>query len=176
MREVGLLELHVDGRGGVGRPQHLYSVSEDAPSLGLEPPPYPVLARMLLRMAAAAGLASEDALDVGREQGHADAERYAGSLQCLGALEAELRRLGFDPETVADPVPHADEDGRVTIAFAHCPFRSLAETNPELVCAMHHGMVDGFVERRGDGSVAAFRTLVDRQPCQVDLVLQGAAS
>jgi predicted ArsR family transcriptional regulator len=175
MREVGLLDLHVDGRGGVGRPQHLYSVSEDAPSLGLEPPPYPVLARMLLRMAAAAGLASEDALDVGREQGQVDAERYAGELRCLGALEAELRRLGFDPETVAEPVPE-DEVDRVTIAFAHCPFRSLAETNPELVCAMHHGMVDGFVGRRGDGAVAAFRTLVDRQPCQVDLVLQGAAS
>lgn len=175
MREVGLLEVHVDGRGGVGRPQHLYSVSEDAPSLGLEPPPYPVLARMLLRMAAVAGLASEDALDVGREQGQADAERYAGELRCLGALEAELRRLGFDPETVVEPLPEDDTD-RVTIAFAHCPFRSLAETNPELVCAMHHGMVDGFVGRRGDGAVAAFRTLVDRQPCQVDLVLEGAAS
>lgn len=175
MREVGLLDLHVDGRGGVGRPQHLYSVSEDAPSLGLEPPPYPVLARMLLRMAAVAGLASEDALDVGREQGQADAERYAGELRCLGALEAELRRLGFDPETVAEPLPVTDAE-QVTIAFAHCPFRSLAESNPELVCAMHHGMVDGFVGRRGDGTVAAFRTLVDRQPCQVDLVLEGAAS
>jgi predicted ArsR family transcriptional regulator len=173
MREVGLLDLHVDGRGGVGRPQHLYSVSEHAPSLGLEPPTYPALARMLLRMAAVAGLASEDALDVGREQGHVDADRYDTGVACLGALEAELRRLGFDPETVADAETDAE---RVTIAFAHCPYRSLAESNPELICAIHHGMVDGFVERRGDGSVTAFRTLVDRQPCQVDLVLQGVAS
>lgn len=174
MRDVGLLDLHVDGRGGVGRPQHLYSVSQDAPSLGLEPPPYPVLARMLLRMAAAAGVAPEDALDVGREQGHADAARYGAEMPCLGALEAELGRLGFDPETVPDGHGPADDGDRVTIAFAHCPFRSLAESNPDLVCSMHHGMVDGFVERRGDGIVTAFRTLVDREPCQVDLVLEAA--
>jgi predicted ArsR family transcriptional regulator len=175
MREVGLLELHVEGRGGVGRPQHRYSLAEDAPSLGLEPPPYPMLARMLLRLGAMAGVAAEDALDVGREQGVADAARYARTLPCLGALESELDRLGFDPETV--PEAGDDEDGwRVTIAFAHCPFRSLAEANPELVCSMHHGMVDGFVEQRGDGTVAAFRTLVDRDPCQVDLRLEAAAS
>ena len=55
MRDVGLLEVQADDRGGVGRPQHLYSLAADAPSLGLEPPTFPMLARMLLRAAAAAG-------------------------------------------------------------------------------------------------------------------------
>src|ERR671932_2039992 len=45
MRDVGLLEVEVDSRGSVGRPQHLYTLAPDAPSLGLEPPAFPLLAR-----------------------------------------------------------------------------------------------------------------------------------
>ena len=37
MRDVGLLTVDTEARGGVGRPQHRYSLSPDAPSLGLEP-------------------------------------------------------------------------------------------------------------------------------------------
>ncbi len=66
----------------------------------------------------------------------------------------------------------ADEGERATVAFAHCPFRELAEANPELVCGLHRGLIEGFVEMVGGGEVVAFRTLVDRDPCQVDLVVE----
>jgi predicted ArsR family transcriptional regulator len=71
--------------------------------------------------------------------------------------------LGFDPESVSD-------DAGTTIAFTHCPFRELAEANPDLVCGLHRGMVEGFVDQLGTGSMGAFRTLVDRVPCQTDVV------
>ena len=51
MRDIGLLDVAVGGRGDVGRPQHRYSIAADAPSLGLEPPTMPMLARMVLHMA-----------------------------------------------------------------------------------------------------------------------------
>src|SRR5205807_1228612 len=51
MREAGLLDVEVDNRGTVGRPQHLYSLASDSPSLGLEPPVYPVLSGMLAGVA-----------------------------------------------------------------------------------------------------------------------------
>ena len=41
MRDVGLLDVEVDNRGTVGRPQHRYSLAADAPSLGLEPAAFP---------------------------------------------------------------------------------------------------------------------------------------
>ena len=44
MREAGLLDVEVGGRGDVGRPQHRYSIAANAPSLGFEPPTMPVLA------------------------------------------------------------------------------------------------------------------------------------
>jgi predicted ArsR family transcriptional regulator len=134
MREVGLLDQRIDNDGGVGRPQHLYSLAPDAPSLGLEPPAMPALARMLLTVAAEAGLDGNDATAAGREQGAQDAERFEPGTPCIEALMAQLAYLGFDPEATGGP------DG-VTIAFTHCPFRELAEANPDLVCGLHRGMV-----------------------------------
>jgi len=163
MREVGLLDQRTDNQGGVGRPQHLYSLSADAPSLGLEPPAMPTLARMLLNVAAEAGLDSNDATAAGREQGARDAERFEPDTPCIEALMTQLEELGFDPEATGGT------EG-VTIAFTHCPFRELAEANPDLVCGLHRGMVEGFVGALGTGSVGAFRTLVDRVPCQTDVV------
>src|SRR5918998_1164960 len=48
MRDVGLLEVEAEGRGSVGRPQHRYTLTAEAPSLGLEPAPFPLLSRMLV--------------------------------------------------------------------------------------------------------------------------------
>ena len=162
MRDVGLLEVVTDPRGAVGRPQHRYSLAPDAPALGFEPPAFPVLARMLLRLAATAELPMADAVEAGREQGAEAARRHAPALACEDALLAELTTLGFDPESVGD-------DHSVTVGFTRCPFRELAEANPELVCGLHRGLVEGFVGHRGDGAVLAFHDLADRTPCQVEI-------
>ena len=163
MREVGLLDQRIDNNGGVGRPQHLYSLAPDAPSLGLEPPAMPALARMLHPVAAVAGLDGNDAEAAGRDQGARDAESFPEDSPCIEALMTQLEYLGFDPEATGGA------DG-VTIAFTHCPFRELAEANPDLVCGLHRGMVEGFVDGLGTGQMGAFRTLVDRVPCQTDVV------
>ena len=167
MREVGLLTVVSDPRGGPGRPQHRYSLAPDSPGLGLEPPSFPMVARMLLRLAEATGAGAEEARDTGRDQGRDDAPALSGR-GCLAAVEARMAELGFDPAVAA-------EDGEVTVAFAHCPFRELAERRPDLVCNLHRGLVEGLVEGVGGGRVDGFGTLVDRDPCRVDLVLEDEA-
>ncbi len=169
MRDVGLLDLRVGATGGVGRPQHLYSLATDAPSLGLEPPAFPRLAAMLLRMADAAGLEGADAAEAGREQGRLDAEGFAPGTPCLDALMGQLAEMGFDPEVEGDAAG-------VTVGFTHCPFRDLAEANPDLVCGLHRGMVEGLVDRLGDDEVTEFHSLVHRSPCQVELVGSSTAA
>ncbi len=164
MRDVGLLEVVTDARGTVGRPQHRYSLAADAPSLGFEPPAFPVLARMLLRLAASADVPPADAVEAGREHGALDADRPDRAGTCQEALTAELAALGFDPESVVDDVG-------ITVAFTRCPFRELAEANPDLVCSLHRGLVEGFVDARGDGVVVDFHDLAHRTPCQVEIEL-----
>ena len=161
MRDLGLLEVVTDTQGAVGRPQHRYSLAPDAPSLGFEPPAFPVLARMLLRLAVTASVPAAEAIEAGREQGSAAAAGRPAST-CAEALTQELAALGFDPAAVVD-------DHGATIAFTRCPFRELAEANPELVCSLHRGLVEGFTDARGDGQVLAFHDLADRTPCQVEI-------
>jgi predicted ArsR family transcriptional regulator len=170
MREVGLLQVEADARGGVGRPQHRYSLAPDAPSLGLEPSPFPTLARVLLEAAASAGVEGDEVSEAGRAQGRVDAAAWAAEgddLDCLDALLLEQSRMGFDPALVAD-------DAGATLAFAHCPFRPLADAHPELVCSLHRGLVEGLVETFPGASVARFHTLVDRTPCQVEVRMRTA--
>ena len=170
MRDVGLLDVESEARGGVGRPQHLYSLAADAPTLGLEPPTFRMLAGMLADVAARAGADGGAAVEIGRSQGRtaaaSPASRRAGvgadAPACVAALVAELARLGFDPAV-------APEGTGTTVAFTHCPFGELAEAHPELVCQLHKGMVEGFVEMVGGATVEAFGTLLDRDPCRVEL-------
>jgi predicted ArsR family transcriptional regulator len=165
MRDVGLLEVEVENRGSVGRPQHRYSLAPDAPSLGLEPPTFPVLARMLLRLAGTARLGAEEAVKAGRDQGRQDAGGTTPS-RCVEGLVARLDALGFDPAVVR-------EQASAVVAFTHCPFRDLAEEDPDLVCGLHRGLVEGFVGAAGGARVRSFHTLLDRTPCQVELLLAG---
>ena len=163
MREVGLLCVETDSRGEVGRPQHRWSLAPDAPSLGLEPPAAPLLASMLLHAAALGGVGAEDAVEAGRLEGRRAALSATTPADCVAAVMAELTRLGFDPEVATD-------GEAAEIAFGHCPFAAAASANPDLVCGLHRGMLEGYVEALGGATVVAFRNLVDRRPCRVELV------
>ena len=91
----------------------------------------------------------------------------AESRGCVAALKAELDRLGFNPAVT--PADEGDS-GRVRVDFLHCPFRELAEAYPDLVCNLHRGIVEGFVDAAGKpGMVEAFNTLADRDPCNTTL-------
>lgn len=163
MRDIGLLDVEIDSRGAVGRPQHLYSLAGDAPSLGLEPSGFRLLARLMTQVAGVAQLPADVVAEVARPEGaRAALARGASASTCAEALTAELADLGFDPAVAVG--------GRfTTIAFTRCPFRELAEQFPDLVCNLHRGLVEGFVESMGGASVEGFATLADRDPCQVHL-------
>ena len=169
MREVGLLVLDADSRGTVGRPQHRWSLAPDAPSLGLEPSAFRLLARLLAGLAASAGVNGEPAAEMGRIQGRAAGatRAAAGAQSCLEALIDELVDLGFDPAV-------GDDGTTTSIGFSNCPFRELAEAYPGVVCHLHRGIVEGIVEGVPDAEITieAFATLEDRDPCRVAVAVR----
>jgi predicted ArsR family transcriptional regulator len=165
MRDAGLLVVETGAQGQVGRPQHRWSLAPDAPSLGLEPSAFRLLARLVAGVAARADVPTEDIVEVGREHG---AVLGAGSRRgpftaCVAAVEARMAELGFDPAV-------AEDGGVVTMAFTRCPFRELAEAFPDIVCHLHRGMLEGVADATAGVRVQRFGTLADRDPCQADLV------
>lgn len=162
MREAGLLTVKVDSRGSVGRPQHRYAVSADAPSLGVEPPSYPLLAGLLANVAAAESPASDRVASVGARHGRVLAKSSPSGATCGEGLNVAMQELGFSPAT--------SEDSRnTTIRFTECPYRRMAEAFPDLVCQLHRGMVEGYVAEKGGSTVVEFATLEDRDPCRAEL-------
>ena len=179
MREAGLVEVEPIHRGTVGRPQLRYSLAPGAPGLGLDPPAHTLLAGLLAALAEQLGGDGLDAANLGRRWGtDANSRRQTGR-GCLAALVAELDRLGFDP--VQSELGTGDGGRRVRVDFLHCPFRELAEAYPELVCHLHRGIVEGLLAqtaRSGQtaGMVEDFRTLIDRDPCNVTVSVGYAES
>src|SRR5580704_3359227 len=98
MRDVGLLQVDTVGQGQVGRPQHRYSLAPDAPSLGLEPAPSRLLARLMAEVVAESGLAGETAAAVGRSHGKA----MVGKTCAAAEVSTALAGLGFDPAMATD--------------------------------------------------------------------------
>ncbi len=160
---AGMVERRVERRGRPGRPRVAYAVVG-----GAEPPGpgrrYFLLSRILAsviagRMPDPSVLAGEAGREWGRaaahERGlHADAE---GALQALSAL---LEDLGFAPRV------EADGEG-ATIWLHGCPFREVADANPEVVCSVHLGLMRGALSEWGSGLTAErLEPFVERDLCR----------
>jgi predicted ArsR family transcriptional regulator len=175
--------LSTDHHGCVGRPQHRWSVVPQAPSLGLEPAGFRLLAHLLAEVAAEAPCDAGQVAAVGRRR---VGERAAGQTSgqpsrppgprrtprsaCVAAVMEELADLGFDPALDSEA-----SESRTTISFTHCPFREVAMLYPDVVCQLHRGITEGILA----GAVAAtpgvtarvetFASLVDLDPCRVEM-------
>ena len=104
--------------------------------------------------------------------GSASARRGAASRRCWPSSTPWASTRPWPP-----PRGVGDDDDPVelaTVAFAHCPFRDLAEQRPDLLCSLHRGLIEGLVDQSGQGEVVGFGSLVDRTPCQVEIRIDGA--
>ena len=159
MREVGLLDVEADARGGVGRPQHRYSPAPDAPSFGFEPPVMPDARR---RDAAgrppALGGDGDDAADAGRAPG----PRRCRSLRRRAERASKLSSPSSTGWASTPEVGEGDDADTAVVAFGHCPFGDLPNRDPDIVCGLHRGLIEGFVDAMGDAEIA--RVLQRRPP------------
>ena len=179
MRDAGLVDSCADRHGSVGRPQYVWSASDSAPSLGLEPSGFRVLAHLLAEVAAGSGSVAERTTAAGRRRGEERTSRRPVRvasrpdqsrserlrLACVKAVADELADLGFDPAV--------EPDGAVTrLSFTKCPFRELAVLYPDLVCELHRGLTEGILagviaaNPGVRGRLESFSSLVEPDPCR----------
>jgi predicted ArsR family transcriptional regulator len=132
---------------GRGRPRTVYHPRPGMDRGGVRS--YRLLAQILLTQLSSASPDPEDAAaQAGREWGGFLADRPAPSQhltagEAVGRLTALLDGLGFAPDPGTDaPVP-------AVIRLRHCPFLELAEGYGQLVCRIHHGLMQGALTELG---------------------------
>ena len=60
--------------------------------------------------------------------------------EAVGRLTRMLAEIGFAPKV--------DQDGdALTVALRQCPFREVAVRHPDVVCELHHGLIDGALDQ-----------------------------
>jgi predicted ArsR family transcriptional regulator len=135
-----------------GRPGYRYRVAPGAPVVD-DATAYRHLAGVL-------ATAVTDGVPV-REAG-----RVAGAAQpgiagagIDGVVDA-LAAHGFAPELAAN----GDE-----VVLAHCPYAELVARDPQAICALHLGLVEGFADAAGDVKVTGLDVVAPTGGCRVHL-------
>lgn len=117
--------------------------------------PFRELARALAEaVGGGPGAAREAGLDWGR--------RLAGSGPAAERVFAAAARMGFAPRDTPGPDP-----GTRRVLLHECPYRELARARPEVVCAVHQGVLDGLLE--GGGATVRLLPFIGPDLCAADL-------
>ncbi|MEO6997866.1 MAG: helix-turn-helix domain-containing protein [Terracoccus sp.] len=171
LQQQGLVSRAVAEPHGRGRPAWLYMAARAAAPNGVRE--YAGLASAL---ADSIRRHSPDPAEEGREAGQGwgrDLAERQGPPPGSGAVAARrhvvglLDDLGFAPETT----------GRVTsVRLTRCPLLDAARANPEVVCSVHRGIVEGALLQWGSHEPVTLLAFSEPGACRLRLGGQPAAS
>jgi predicted ArsR family transcriptional regulator len=133
LTDAALVQAAPERRRGRGRPSIVYRLTGDGIARGRDE--YRLLATMLTDVVATDGAGETRAYEAG--------VRWGRHLQ-QAEPDASLAHV-FDREGFA-----AEQRGN-ELKMRRCPFYALAETSPQVVCALHHGIIDGVLDAAGSG-------------------------
>jgi predicted ArsR family transcriptional regulator len=147
LEAVGLVLSETEIRSSRGRPRLLFTTGPAAAGIAQGARDYRLLASML------AGYASTDTSDpssVAETTGRTWGGYLAGpdrlhpseipdAAASVAMIARMMERLGFAPEV-------KDTGGVVELHLHNCPFREVAERYPNVVCALHLGILRGALE------------------------------
>ena len=140
LAEAGLATREPQARVTPGRPSMTYQAAEGSGPTGGRR--YRLLAEMLTSLIV--GTMTEPgkaAVEAGREWGLYFTEQSLpyqrpGAGEAIEKLAAIMEELGFAPQAVADGKQYR-------LCLHQCPFREVAQRHQDVVCSLHHGLMQG---------------------------------
>jgi len=140
LADAGLVRSHAAPRPTPGRPRIVYQLQR--PAAAAHRDEYRLLATVLAGMVSENDGGASASEDAGRAWGRELVRRPEPNGQveeeAIARVVELLAEQGFDPSA----------DGR-RIEMRRCPFHDLAETTPEVVCAVHRGLISGSLAELG---------------------------
>lgn len=131
LADDGLVRSAPVQRGARGRPSVVYRLTAEGVASGRDE--YRLLATMLTAAVAADPNGPARAYETGLAWGSHLSEAEPGA-----DVATLLDREGFAAEQSGD-----------RIEMRRCPFYELAERDPQVVCTLHHGIIDGALSEMG---------------------------
>lgn len=135
--DAGLATARSDPTGASGRPRLVYTAATGGPA-GERAEGYQLLADILASYLAEqpdpAGLAEQAGRIFARRGGPGAPFADVSAAEAARRVTALFAELGFEPELAG-----GDDDARILLH--HCPFRAVASEHPDVVCAMHLGLL-----------------------------------
>lgn len=131
LADAGLVQETPERRHGRGRPSIVHRLTGEGIARGRDE--YRLLATMLTDVVAADDHGEARAYEAGRRWG-----RHLREAEPDASIVQLLDQEGFAAEQ------HGDR-----VEMRRCPFYALAERSPQVVCTLHHGIIDGALAEAG---------------------------
>jgi predicted ArsR family transcriptional regulator len=131
LTDGGLVRAVPERRHGRGRPSIVYRLTGEGIARGRDE--YRLLATMLTDVVAADGNGKARAYEAGLRWG-----RHLQQAEPDASIVHLLDQEGFAAEQ------HGEQ-----IEMRRCPFYALAEGAPQVICTLHHGIIDGALDEAG---------------------------
>jgi predicted ArsR family transcriptional regulator len=133
LTDAGLVQATPKRRHGRGRPSIVHRLTGDGIARGRDE--YRLLATMLTDVVAADRAGEARAYEAGVRWG-----RHLQRAEPGASLAQLLDQEGF-----------AAEQHGAELEMRRCPFYALAESAPQVICTLHHGIIDGVLDEAGSG-------------------------
>jgi predicted ArsR family transcriptional regulator len=133
LTDAGLIQAAPGRRHGRGRPSTVHRLTGEGTARGRDE--YRLLATMLTDVVAADGDGAARAYEAGVRWG-----RHLRQGDPEAGIADLLDQEGFAAEQRGD-----------TVEMRRCPFYALAESSPQVICTLHHGIIDGALDEAGCG-------------------------
>ena len=148
LADGGLVQAVPERRHARGRPSIVHRLTGEGIARGRDE--YRLLATMLTDVVEADGNGEARAYEAGRRWG-----RHLQQAEPDASIVHLLDREGFDAEQ------HGDQ-----VEMRRCPFYALAEGSPQVICTLHHGIIDGALAEAGsEQTVERLEPLVEPGLC-----------
>jgi predicted ArsR family transcriptional regulator len=131
LTDAGLVQATPERRHGRGRPSIVHRLTGEGIARGRDE--YRLLATMLTDVVAADASGEARAYEAGLRWG-----RHLQQAEPDASVVHLLDREGFAAEQ------HGDQ-----VEMRRCPFYALAEGSPQVICTLHHGIIDGALDEAG---------------------------
>ncbi len=138
LRQAGLVEEEMEVRDRPGRPRLLYRLSPEAAGSWGTSGPFELLASALAEALATGEGPYQVGVRLGRQRAQL-LEARSRDADPAEVVRVEMLERGFRPTLKR-------KGERLEYSLQRCPFSSVAEQSPQIVCELHRGLMDGLAQ------------------------------